>query len=185
MIALYHTPTRPRKPRAGISPLHNLRAFLYNGQHETNALFFGLAFGLSAVAFASPVIAQPGNPTAVERKLLGVGAGELDVRTFGAVGDGVAKDTAALQGALDACGALGGGTVVVPPGTYLTGTLWLRSHVNLRLEHGAVLKGSPDLADYNAPDAYPQNWNSKREGWSAKHLLIAQYDATGVSGISR
>lgn len=107
------------------------------------------------------------------RKLLGADAGALDVRTFGAVGDGVAKDTAALQGALDACGALGGGTVVVPPGTYLTGTLWLRSHVNLRLEHGAVLKGSPDLADYNAPDAYPQNWNSKREGWSAKHLLIA------------
>ena len=130
---------------------------------------FGLAFGLAA--FASPVIVLPESPTAVERSAAAAGA--LNVRAFGAVGDGVAKDTAALQGALDACGALGGGTVVVPPGTYLTGTLWLRSHVNLRLEHGAVLKGSPDLADYNAPDAYPQNWGSKNEGWSAKHLLIA------------
>ena len=107
------------------------------------------------------------------RKLLGAESGELDVRRFGAVGNGIAKDTAALQSALDTCGNLGGGTVVVPPGTYLTGTLWLRSHVNLRLEHGAVLLGSPILADYNAPDAYPQNWGSKNEGWSAKHLLIA------------
>ncbi|MCF7838944.1 MAG: right-handed parallel beta-helix repeat-containing protein [Candidatus Marinimicrobia bacterium] len=59
-----------------------------------------------------------------------------------------ARDTAALQAALDAAADQGGGTVVVPPGDYLTGPLWLRSHVHLHLAPGATLWGSPELADY-------------------------------------
>ena len=110
--------------------------------------------------------------------LLGIGccavayAQRYDVRAFGAVGDGVTKDTAAIQRALDAC-AKTGGTVVVPPGTYLTGSIYLGDVTELHLEEGATILGSPDLADYNAPDAYPQNWGSVREGWSAKHLILA------------
>ena len=46
-----------------------------------------------------------------------------DVRAFGAKGDGVAKDTAAIQKAVDACNAAGGGTVEVPPGVYLSGKI--------------------------------------------------------------
>ena len=99
-------------------------------------------------------------------------AAAIDVRAFGAIGDGVAKDTAALQRAIDACAATGG-RVVVPPGTYLTGSIWLKDGVELHLQEGATLLGSPDLADYNEPDAYPQNHGSVREGWSAKHLILA------------
>lgn len=64
--------------------------------------------------------------------------------------DPSARDTQALQAAIDAAAAQGGGTVVVPPGDYLTGPLWLRSHVYLKLEPGATLWGSPELDDYQA-----------------------------------
>ena len=72
---------------------------------------------------------------------------EFNVRDFGAKGDGLAKDTAALQKALDTC-AGGGGTVVVPAGDYLTGSLVLGANTTLRLEARANLTGSPDIADY-------------------------------------
>ena len=97
-----------------------------------------------------------------------------DITTFGAVGDGTTKCTAAIQAAIDACAAAGGGTTIVPAGTFLTGTIYLRSHVELRLEHAATLLGSPDLVDYNPPAAYPQNFDcAKSEGWNSCHLIIA------------
>jgi polygalacturonase len=71
----------------------------------------------------------------------------FDVRSFGATGDGTTKDTVAFQKALDACAARGG-DVVVPPGTYLIGSLVMVSHTTLRLEKGAKLLGSPDKEDY-------------------------------------
>ena len=96
----------------------------------------------------------------------------FDVRDFGAKGDGMAKDTAAIQRALDSCASTGG-RVVVPPGTYITGSIFLGDNTELHLQEGATLLGSPDLNDYNAADAYPQNFCSPREGWSAKHLILA------------
>ena len=72
----------------------------------------------------------------------------LNVKDLGAVGDGKAKDTLALQLAIDRCAVLGGGEVVVPAGEYATGALVLRSNVMLRLEEGASLLGSGDMADY-------------------------------------
>jgi len=72
----------------------------------------------------------------------------FNVRESGAVGDGKTKDTAAIQAALDRCAAAGGGTVVVPAGGYLTGSLDIKSHTTLRLEKDATLLGSPDLDDY-------------------------------------
>ena len=105
---------------------------------------------------------------------------DFDVRAFGAKGDGLTKDTAAVQRALDACAQAGGGRVTVPPGTYLIGSVYLGDRTELHIQEGATLLGSPDLADYNAPDAYPQNWGSKNEGWSAKHLILA-LEKRGVS----
>ncbi|MFW5743469.1 MAG: glycoside hydrolase family 28 protein [Spirochaetota bacterium] len=61
---------------------------------------------------------------------------------------GATKATASIQAALDAAGAAGGGTVVVPPGRYLIGTIRLRSNVRLHLELGSTLVGSPDIDDY-------------------------------------
>ena len=101
------------------------------------------------------------------------GGADFNVRDFGARGDGVANDAAAIQRALDACAKEGGGRVLLPQGTYLSGTVWLGDGTDFHLEKGAVLLGSPDLRDYNGKDAYPQNFGSKREGWSAAHLVIA------------
>jgi len=72
----------------------------------------------------------------------------LNVRDFGALGDGKTKDTAAIQQALDRCAVLGGGEVLLPAGEYSTGAIQLRSNTVLRLDAGASLLGSPDLADY-------------------------------------
>lgn len=68
---------------------------------------------------------------------------------FNIIGDGVTKNTTTLQKALDACGDNGGGTVRIGPGRYLTGPLYLRSHVTLHLEEGAEILGSQDKDDYN------------------------------------
>ena len=71
----------------------------------------------------------------------------FDVRNAGAVGDGTTLETEAIQRAIDACAATGG-TVVFPPGRYLSGTLFMRSHVTLHLCRGATLLGSPDVRHF-------------------------------------
>ncbi len=70
-----------------------------------------------------------------------------NVRDFGAVGDGVTLDTKALQSAIDRC-ASQGGTVFVPAGNFLTGSIDLKSNVDLYIAAGAVILGSKDLKDY-------------------------------------
>jgi hypothetical protein len=75
-------------------------------------------------------------------------AATLDVRDFGAKGDGATKDTDAVQRALDACAEAGGGEVLVPAGEYLVGSLELKSGTTLRLEEHAILRGTKDLDDY-------------------------------------
>lgn len=72
-----------------------------------------------------------------------------DIRDHGAAGDGLTNDAPAIQAAIDACTAAGGGTVVVPAGSvYRTGSIVLKDNVELHLERGAVLDGSPDPDDY-------------------------------------
>lgn len=70
------------------------------------------------------------------------------ITEHGAVPDGQTLNTEAIQQAIDEVAEQGGGTVIVPPGVFLTGTIHLRSHINLHLQNGAVLRGSPDLDDY-------------------------------------
>lgn len=84
-----------------------------------------------------------------------------NVKEFGATGDGESLATQQIQSAIDACARSGGGTVVIPPGKYVSGTLWLRSHITLHLEAGATLLGS------NRPDDFPL-WSSDWEGPGVK-----------------
>ncbi|HEY0263043.1 MAG TPA: glycoside hydrolase family 28 protein [Granulicella sp.] len=71
-----------------------------------------------------------------------------DVHAYGAKGDGVTKDTAAIQKAIDDCAAKGGGTVALAGGTFVAGPIVLRSHITLDIAKDATLLGSPDHADY-------------------------------------
>src|SRR5450432_1335601 len=67
---------------------------------------------------------------------------------YGAIADGQTINTKAINAAIEKCYNDGGGTVLVPAGTYMTGTIRLLSNINLYLEPGAVLKGSKDTMDY-------------------------------------
>lgn len=77
----------------------------------------------------------------------------VDIRDCGAVGDGKTLSTAAIQEAVDRCAAKGGGTVQVPPGTWLTGTVYLASNLTLALDEGATLLGTQDRQQYRTPRA--------------------------------
>lgn len=72
----------------------------------------------------------------------------FDVRDHGARGDGKTLDTAAIQGAIAAAARGGGGTVCVPPGNYLTGSISLRDNITLLIDAGATLLGSEIPNDY-------------------------------------
>ncbi|MDH7568486.1 MAG: glycosyl hydrolase family 28 protein [Armatimonadota bacterium] len=80
---------------------------------------------------------------------LPVGPRVFDVTRYGALGDGHTVDTLALRKAIAACGAAGGGTVYLPPGRFLTGSLQLPGNTLLYLEAGAVLLGSREIKDYD------------------------------------
>jgi polygalacturonase len=71
-----------------------------------------------------------------------------DPRAYGAKGDGVSKDTAAIQKAIDTCARQGGGTVRLFSGTYLSAPVVLKSNITFQLDKGATLLGSSDHADY-------------------------------------
>src|SRR5690554_4457253 len=75
--------------------------------------------------------------------------GRWNIRDFGATGDGVAADQAYIQKAIDLCSESGGGTVIVPKGEYVCGTIHLRSNVRLYLEFGSVILSSKD------PELFP------------------------------
>ena len=76
-------------------------------------------------AYAAPKPSAPGSPLSV-----------FDIRTYGAVGDGKAVDTPAINKAIEAAAAAGGGTVFFPAGTWLCFSIQLKSHVALYLSQG-------------------------------------------------
>ncbi|HEY4356578.1 MAG TPA: glycosyl hydrolase family 28 protein [Acidobacteriaceae bacterium] len=89
-----------------------------------------------------------------------LGARIYNVRRFGAKGDGTTLDTTAVQKAIDTCTADGGGTVLVPAGKFVIGTVELKSNVTLHLAAGSTLLGSGDGKQYHAVDAIPLRGDS-------------------------
>src|ERR1700744_5094487 len=78
-----------------------------------------------------------------------------NVRNFGAVGDGTSLDSPAIDKAIDAAAAAGGGTVVVPAGTYLSGSIHLKSNIHLLIDAGATILGAPqDMNAYDETEPY-------------------------------
>jgi hypothetical protein len=98
------------------------------------------------------VFRQPRLRTLVLATALGMFAGaafaaDFNAAKYGARGDGTTMNTAAIQKAIDAA-AKKGGTVVFPAGTYLTGSIFVKSGVTLKLDKGVTLLGSQDIKDY-------------------------------------
>jgi polygalacturonase len=78
-----------------------------------------------------------------------------NVQRYGALGDAHTLDTVAIQTAIDTCHEQGGGTVWVPAGKYVTGTIFFRDNITLHLDAGAILLGSTNPADY---PVLPNRW---------------------------
>lgn len=101
-----------------------------------------------------------------------------DVTAHGAKADGQTLCTTAIQQAIDACAAAGGGTVVFPAGRFLSGTLFLKSGVHLRLDAQAVLLGSTRVEDY--PPTPPKTVRSFNDGRTQMNLLFGE-DLTDIA----
>jgi hypothetical protein len=101
------------------------------------------------------------------------GARIHDIRDYGAKGDGTTLDTAAVQAAIDRCAEEHGGTVLVPPGVFVVGTLELKSCVTLHLSSGARLLGSPEAAHYHAGRGVPTS--------NGNVVLLSAADAENVT----
>ncbi|MGA2176595.1 MAG: glycoside hydrolase family 28 protein [Verrucomicrobiota bacterium] len=94
----------------------------------------------------------------------------------GAVGDGKTLNTRAIQDAIDHCAGAGGGTVVVPGGVFLTGSLFLKQGVNLEIAPGGVLQGSQNTNDYP--------WIQTRIGGLEMKWPAALLNAQSLSNLS-
>ncbi len=97
---------------------------------------------------------------------LAAGGATLNVKEFGAKADGRTADRDSINRAIEAAAAANGGTVYFPAGTYLTGSVHLRSHVHLQFESGVVILASEDLAAYD--EAEP-NSSTKFQDFGHSH----------------
>ena len=98
--------------------------------------------------------------------------GPVNIMDHGAKGDGEFLNTRAIQSAIDECHQEGGGEVVVPAGSFRTGTIILKSHVSLYLDAGAVILGSTELKDY--PEIYPAFRSYTDVNYVDKSLIYAE-----------
>lgn len=106
---------------------------------------------LTAGVVTGAIVAPPASQAAEVTKPTALpGVAAYDIRDFGAVADGQTLNTEAFRKAIDAATSAGGGTVLVPNGIFLTGTVQLRDNVTLHLAEGATILGSPKTADYGS-----------------------------------
>jgi len=103
----------------------------------------------------------------------------VSVNTYGAVGDGFTLSTHAIQMAIDDCSAKGGGEVVFQPGAYLTGSIFLKEGVELRIDKGVELKGSQHFEDYPEIDTRIAGIEMK---WPAALLNIIGVKKAAITG---
>lgn len=103
---------------------------------------------------------------------------QYNVKAFGAVGDGSTLDTRSIQNAIDKAHEEGGGVVEFSSGTYKIGTLMLKDNINLHLQPGATLLGSPDYKDYRE---IIHKFESRTNGLYAKHFMIFAEGARNIS----
>lgn len=101
----------------------------------------------------------------------------IDVKTFGAVGDGRHIDSPAINAAIQQAAAEGGGVVLFPAGTYLCYSIHLQSNITLRLEKGAVVKAAPVTDSLGYDEAEPNDSHYQDFGHSHWHNSLLWGDS--------
>jgi polygalacturonase len=101
------------------------------------------------------------------------------VNNYGAANDGSKLSTEAIQKAIDACAAKGGGIVSFKPGTYIMGSIFLKTNVHLVIDKDVLIKGSQDFADYPEIDTRIAGIEMK---WPAALINIVNQKNVQVSG---
>lgn len=102
-----------------------------------------------------------------------------EVTKFGAVNDGKTLNTKAIQAAIDACAAKGGGIVTFKPGDYLTGSIYLKEGVHLRIDEGVQILGSQNLADYPEIDTRVAGIEMR---WPSALINVLDQENVAISG---
>jgi polygalacturonase len=103
----------------------------------------------------------------------------FDVGSYGAVGDGTTVDTGAIQAAIDACAAAGGGMVTFKPGTFLSGAIFVKSHVHLLIDKGVTVLATTDEAAY---PVLPSRVAGIEMPWPAALVNVIDQEDVEVSG---
>ena len=134
--------------------------------HSTQTLLGLLLF--SALALPASSTEPKGAPASAAQA-------RYVITDYGAMGDGQTLNTKPIQAAIDRCAAQGGGVLVIPKGTFIIGSIFLKQGVNLRVESDGVLKGSTDTNDYPWIDTRIAGLEMK---WPA-----ALINADGVTGL--
>ncbi len=111
-----------------------------------------------------------------------LGVRVYNIRNYGAKGDGVTLDTAGLQAAIDACSRDGGGTVLVPAGTFLIGTVELKNYVTLHIAAAGKLLGSGEGKHYHAVDAIPLRGDTTLEDGNWALLFAVNASKVTIEG---
>lgn len=104
----------------------------------------------------------------------------FSILDFGASPDQTSLNTEAIQSAIDKASKIGGGKVVIPKGRFLTGSIVLKSNVDLFLEDGAVLLGSTNPGDYFKMD-FPGRPDSPKKDDNSQMALILAHKANNIS----
>ena len=100
-----------------------------------------------------------------------------NITTYGAVADGKTSNTTAIQKTIDDCHKHGGGTIVIPFGNFVTGTVRLYSNMNLYFEPGAVLTGSMENKEY----LYQKDFGFSGPGAGTKTGILVAHDGQNIS----
>ncbi len=113
---------------------------LFSSPHYLKIISFILSLAISSALYANP-------------------AGSINIRDFGAKGDGKTVDTKAINDAIDAAAKQGGGTVYFPAGTFLSYSIHLKSNISLYLDQGCTLLAADSAAGgrYDEPEPGPDN----------------------------
>ena len=102
-----------------------------------------------------------------------------NISGYGAIGDGKTINTSVIQATINACTTAGGGIILIPKGVFITGAIFLKQGVNLRIEKGGVLKGS------TKQDDYPQimtRWEGIERKWTSALLNIVDVNNIEITG---